>query len=315
MSRFGRAFVSIMQGCNSFCTFCIVPITRGRERSKSPGEILREVAELRERGCNEVTLLGQKVNAYRWEETTFADLLFRIEAEAPVPRVRFTSSHPRYFSSRLLDAMTGCASVCEHLHLPVQSGSLPVLRRMRRHYTPSWYLDTVGRARERMPGLGLTTDIIVGFPGESDADFDGTLALMQAAEFDASFIFKYSPRPETRAFDHGDTVPEALKAERLDRALALQKQLAERRNRALLGRRESALIEGENAREQGSWIGRLRSNKTVSLVSARPLTPGEFVMVEISACRGAGLLGVVLDEPSPERAFAPADLVAEGVDA
>jgi tRNA-2-methylthio-N6-dimethylallyladenosine synthase len=315
MSSFGRAFVSIMQGCNSFCTFCIVPLVRGRERSKSHDEIISEVRALQEQGAREVTLLGQKVNAYRWgsdgpalasaTDFDFADLLRRIDREAPVPRVRFTSSHPRHFTSRLLDAMADCESVCENLHLPVQSGSLPVLRRMRRLYTPSWYLDTVSRARERIPGLGLSTDIIVGFPGETDADFEATLTLMEAAAFDSSFLFKYSPRPETRAFDHGDTVPEPVKSERLERALTLQKRLAERRNRALLGRRESVLIESANARDPGTWLGRLRSNKSIVLVSERPLRPGDFAVAEITACRGAGLLGAVTGEEPRERAAAP----------
>jgi len=311
ISPFGRAFVSIMQGCNSFCTFCIVPLVRGRERSKTPVEIVAEVAALREQGCREVTLLGQKVNAYRCGGVDFAALLERIEREAPVPRVRFTSSHPRHFTSRLLDAMERCGSVCEHLHLPVQSGSLPVLRRMRRHYTPSWYLDTVARARDRIAGLGLSTDIIVGFPGESDADFEATLALMEAAAFDASFIFKYSPRPETRAYDDEDSVPEAVKSERLDRVLTLQKRLAERRNRALLGRRESVLIESENSRDAGTWLGRLRNNKSVVLVSDAPLRPGDFAVAELTACRGAGLLGVVTGEAPREIAAAPLSLPEE----
>jgi tRNA-2-methylthio-N6-dimethylallyladenosine synthase len=302
MTEWGRAFVSIMQGCNSFCTFCIVPIVRGRERSKSPDDVVAEVRALREAGCREVTLLGQKVNAYSRDGVDFADLLRRIDREAPVPRVRFTSSHPRHFTNRLLDAMAECDSVCEHLHLPVQSGSLPVLRRMRRLYTPSWYLEAVGRARARIPGLGLTTDIIVGFPGETNADFEATLALMEAAEFDASFLFKYSPRPGTRAVDQGDTVPEEVKAERLERALALQKRLSERRSRALVGGRQSALVEGLSDRGPGGRLGRLRNNKSVSLVASRPLAPGEFVTVEITATRGAGLLGVVLDEPPAERA-------------
>ncbi len=302
MTEWGRAFVSIMQGCNSYCTFCIVPIVRGRERSKSPDEVVAEIGALRDLGCREVTLLGQKVNAYRSGGVDFADLLRRIDREVAVPRVRFTSSHPRHFTSRLLDAMAECESVCEHLHLPVQSGSLAVLRRMRRLYTPSWYLEAVGRARARIPGLGLTTDIIVGFPGETDADFEATLALMEAARFDASFLFKYSPRPGTRAVDHGDTVPEELKSERLERALSLQKRLSEERSRALVGTRHSALVEGANERGSGGWLGRLRNNKAVSLVAARPLEPGEFVTVEIAATRGAGLVGAVLDEPSRERA-------------
>jgi tRNA-2-methylthio-N6-dimethylallyladenosine synthase len=176
---------------------------------------------------------------------------------------------------------------------------------MRRLYTPSWYLDTVSRARERIPGLGLSTDIIVGFPGETDADFEATLTLMEAAAFDSSFLFKYSPRPETRAFDHGDTVPEPVKSERLERALTLQKRLAERRNRALLGRRESVLIESANARDPGTWLGRLRSNKSIVLVSERPLRPGDFAVAEITACRGAGLLGAVTGEEPRERAAAP----------
>ncbi len=305
MTAWGRAFVSIMQGCNSFCTFCVVPITRGRERSKSPDEVVAEVATLREMGVRDVTLLGQKVNAYREGGSDFTALLRRIDREAPVPRVRFTSSHPRYFTSGLLDAMAECDSVCEHLHLPVQSGSLPVLRRMRRLYTPSWYLETVGRARERITDLGLSTDIIVGFPGETDADFEATLSLMETAEFDASFLFKYSPRPGTRAIDHGDTVPEPVKAERLERALSLQKRLAERRNRRLLGRRFSVLIEGVNERGPGEWLGRMRTNKSVSLSSDRPLAAGEFAVAEIVACRGAGLVGTVVDEAPRECAHAP----------
>lgn len=305
MTGWGRAFVSIMQGCNSFCTFCIVPIVRGRERSKSPDDVVGEVRALRDMGCREVTLLGQKVNAYRTGGCDFAELLRRIDGEARVPRVRFTSSHPRHVFPRLLDAMVECASVCEHLHLPVQSGSLPVLRRMRRHYTPTWYLETVRAARERIPDLGLTTDIIVGFPGETEADFAATLALMEGADFDASFLFKYSPRPGTGAFAMPDDVPEEVKADRLARALALQKRLAERRNRALLGRRVSLLVEGRNTRGPGAWIGRLRNNKTVAFDSATPLAPGDFVVVEITACRGAGLLGAATGELALEAAAAP----------
>ena len=266
-SRF-RAWVGIMEGCDNFCSFCVVPHTRGRERSRPLDEILREVADLRARGYREITLLGQTVNSYGKRldpPVSFAALLREIDRVVGRDvRVRFTTSHPKDVTAELADAMATLPSVCPHMHLPVQSGSTRTLARMDRTYTREEYLDKVRLLTSAVPDLSLTTDIIVGFPGESDEDFAETLSLMREVHFDASFAFKFSPRAGTRAADLPDQVPDSVRAARLAEVLSLQDDLSLRKNRDWIGRHVEVLVDRElSKRESGLAAGRTRQNKIV----------------------------------------------------
>jgi len=266
-SRF-RAWVGIMEGCDNFCSFCVVPHTRGRERSRPLDEILREVADLRARGYREITLLGQTVNSYGKRldpPVSFAALLREIDRVVGRDvRVRFTTSHPKDVTAELADAMAALPSVCPHMHLPVQSGSTRTLARMDRTYTREEYLDKVRLLTSAVPDLSLTTDIIVGFPGESDEDFAETLSLMREVHFDASFAFKFSPRAGTRAADLPDQVPDSVRAARLAEVLSLQDDLSLRKNRDWIGRHVEVLVDRElSKRESGLAAGRTRQNKIV----------------------------------------------------
>jgi len=266
-SRF-RAWVGIMEGCDNFCTFCVVPLTRGRERSRPPDEILREVAALRDRGYREITLLGQTVNSYGAKlesPVSFAALLRRIDGEVGTAmRVRFTTSHPKDVTPDLAEALRTLPSVCPHIHLPVQSGSTRTLARMERTYTRDAYLDRVRLLTTSVPALALTTDIIVGFPGESEEDFMETLSLMREVRFDGSFAFKFSPRPGTPAADFPDQVPESVRVARLAKVLSLQDEISLDRNRAWIGHQVEVLVDRElSKRDSGLAAGRTRQNKIV----------------------------------------------------
>jgi tRNA-2-methylthio-N6-dimethylallyladenosine synthase len=266
-SRF-RAWVGIMEGCDNFCAFCVVPLTRGRERSRPPDEVVREIVALRDRGYREITLLGQTVNSYGAKlepRVSFAALLRRIDAEVGTAmRVRFTTSHPKDVTPDLAEAMRTLPSVCPHIHLPVQSGSTRTLARMERTYTREAYLDRVRLLTTFVPGLAITTDIIVGFPGESDEDFLETLSLMREVRFDGSFAFKFSPRAGTPASDFTDQVPESEKVSRLAKVLALQDEISLERNRALIGHQVEVLVDRElSKRDSGLAAGRTRQNKIV----------------------------------------------------
>ena len=266
-SRF-RAWVGIMEGCDNFCAFCVVPFTRGRERSRPPDDILREVALLQGRGYREITLLGQTVNSYGRKldpPVSFATLLRRIDRlVAKEMRVRFTTSHPKDVTTDLIEALASLPSVCEHVHLPVQAGASRTLQRMERGYTREEYVKKVCALRKAIPGLALTTDIIVGFPGESESDFSDTLSLMREVAFDASFAFKFSPRPNTPAASLTDQVPESLQAQRLAQVLALQDELSLRTNLAMIGQTVEVLVDGDlSKRDSGLAAGRTRQNKIV----------------------------------------------------
>jgi tRNA-2-methylthio-N6-dimethylallyladenosine synthase len=266
-SRVG-AFVNIMEGCNYFCTFCVVPYTRGRERSRPVPDVLAEVEDLLQRGYREVTLLGQTVNAYGKSlrpRTTFAALLRQIDALAGGHlRIRFTSPHPREVTPDLFAAMTECRGVCEHLHLPVQSGSDRILARMRRLYTRAQYLEGVRRLREAVPDVALSTDLIVGFPGETEEDHGATLDLLREVGYDSLFAFCYSPRPHTLARDFPDQIPGEVKRERLAQVFKLQAAIALEKNRARLGRIEEVLVERGRSEKEGSLAsGRTRQNRWV----------------------------------------------------
>jgi tRNA-2-methylthio-N6-dimethylallyladenosine synthase len=284
-----RAWVSIMEGCNYLCTFCVVPHTRGPERSRPPEDILAEVHDLVRGGYQEITLLGQTVNAYGKNlrpRTRFSDLLRAIDGVVGAKvRVRFTSSHPRDVTSDLVEAVATLRSVCEHVHLPVQAGSNRILKRMRRLYTREEYLTTIRALRMAIADVALSTDVIVGFPGESEDDFQETLSLLHEVEYDSIFAFKYSPRPLTPAATHPDQVPEQLKTERIAAVLALQDDIALARNRRRLGSVEEVLVEeGANPRMGSSATGRTRRNQLVHF-SEEPLLPGETVSAVITeAC-------------------------------
>lgn len=260
-------FVSIMRGCNNFCSYCIVPYTRGRERSRPVDSILREVADLRSKGYKEVTLLGQNVNSYRdcsgAGEVDFAALLALVADAAPEMRVRFTTSHPKDMSHRTLETISAHPNICRHIHLPVQSGSNDVLKAMNRKYTREWYLDRIADIRATIPGCGISTDLFTGFHGETEEDFQLTLNLMREVGFDSSFMFKYSERPGTLASrTMPDNVPEEVKIERLNRMIALQNELSLNSNRADIGKEFEVLVEGVSKRSNEQMVGRTSQNKT-----------------------------------------------------
>lgn len=296
-SRF-RAWVGIMEGCDNFCSFCVVPHTRGRERSRPLDEILREVAELRARGYREITLLGQTVNSYGKKldaPVSFASLLREIDRVVGRDvRVRFTTSHPKDVTAELADAMATLPSVCPHMHLPVQSGSTRTLARMERTYTREAYLDTVRLLTCAVPDLSLTTDIIAGFPGESDEDFAETLSLMREVHFDASFAFKFSPRPGTRAADLPDQLPDAVRAARLAEVLSLQDDLSLQRNREWIGRHVEVLVDRElSKRESGLAAGRTRQNKIVHFRGGE-VAEGALENVQITEATSHHVKGVLI---------------------
>jgi len=293
-----RAWVGIMEGCDNFCTFCVVPHTRGRERSRSPEEILREVLSLRERGYREITLLGQTVDSYGKKlqpPVSFASLLRRLDAAVGgAMRIRFTTSHPKDVTGELAEAIAQLPAVCEHLHLPVQSGSSRTLARMKRGYDREEYLERVAMLRRAIPGLALTTDLIVGFPGESEADFAETLTLMEAVRFDAAFAFRFSSRAGTPAAAMPDQLPEEVRAERLERVLALQRGHSLERNRELVGRRLEVLIDDTlSRRESALQSGRSRQNKIVHFSTPAPLAEGSLATVEITEATAYHLKGVL----------------------
>jgi tRNA-2-methylthio-N6-dimethylallyladenosine synthase len=287
------SYVTVMQGCSNFCSYCVVPYTRGREQSRPMGEIVNEVKELLAKGIKEVTLLGQNVNAYGNDlgnGSSFVELLEKLDNLTGLARVRFTTSHPRDFSQALARAMAGLKSVCEHIHLPLQSGSDRVLKGMRRGYTTSQYLETIVSLREAVPSVAVTADIIVGFPGESDEDFEQTFSALKEIRFDQIFSFKYSPRPGTAACDLPNQVPESVKADRLDRVHDLQDSITEEYHRAMEGCTEEVLIEGIRE-SSGQPFGRTRTNKIVNLEPNSLIQVGDLTWVRISAGLKHSLLG------------------------
>ena len=288
-------FVSIMRGCNNFCHYCIVPYTRGRERSRDVQSILREVADLRDRGFKEVTLLGQNVNSYQSGEVGFPELLRTMAREAPGMRIRFTTSHPKDMSDETLRVIAEEPNVCRHIHLPVQSGSDEVLKRMNRKYTRQWYLDRVAAIRRIVPDCGLSTDIFAGYCGETEADHQLSLSLMRECQYDSAFMFKYSERPGTYASRHlPDDVPEDVKVRRLNELIALQNELSAESNRRCVGRTYDVLLEGVSKRSREQLYGRTEQNKVV-IVDRNNLHIGQTVSVRITESSSATLKGVVAE--------------------
>ena len=288
-------FVSIMRGCNNFCHYCIVPYTRGRERSRDVESILREVRDLRDRGFKEVTLLGQNVNSYKCNETTFPELLRLVAAEAPGMRVRFTTSHPKDMSDETLQVIAEVPNVCKHIHLPVQSGSDRILKLMNRKYTREWYLDRVAAIRRIIPDCGLSTDIFVGYHDETEEDHQLSLSLMREVGYDSAFMFKYSERPGTYASKHlPDNVAEEEKIRRLNELIALQTEMSAQRNKQDEGREFDVLVEGFSKRSRQQLCGRTEQNKMVVFDKGNHHI-GETVRVRITGSTSATLMGEAVE--------------------
>jgi tRNA-2-methylthio-N6-dimethylallyladenosine synthase len=292
-----QAWVQISMGCNSKCAYCIVPSVRGRERSRRPGEIIAEVERLSRDGVREITLLGQNVNSYGRDllpdiRTEFGELLRACDAVEGIERIRFTSPHPKDFRRPVIEAMAECASVCEHAHLPLQSGSTQILKAMRRTYSRERYLRLAEEMRAAIPDLALGTDLIVGFPGETDEDFGQTVSAVEEVGYDSAFTFVFSPRRGTEAAEMADQVPDEVKHERIERLIEVVQRVAEARNRERIGRVEEVLVEGPSRTDETLLRGRTRRNTTVNFAGSA--LPGELVPVEIEAATSTTLRGTAV---------------------
>ncbi len=289
-------FISIMRGCNNFCSYCIVPYTRGRERSRPVESILAELADLRTRGFKEVTLLGQNVNSYNCQvgdgtTVNFSQLLAMVAEAAPDMRIRFTTSHPKDMSDETISVIAAHPNICRHIHLPVQSGSNKVLKAMNRKYTRKWYLDRVAAIRRMIPDCAITTDLFTGFHDESEEDFQESLSLMREVGFDSAFMFKYSERPGTLASKiMPDNIPEDVKIERLNRMIALQNELSAESNRRDIGKTFDVLVEGASKRSAAQRVGRTSQNKTCVFDATPQAHVGAIVRVEVVDATSATLL-------------------------
>src|SRR6478609_6002380 len=289
-----QAWVQVSMGCNSKCSYCIVPAVRGREQSRRPGEILAEVQRLADGGVQELTLLGQNVNSWGRDlrpelDTEFGELLRACDAVDGIERIRFTSPHPKDFREPVIAAMAECASVCEQVHLPLQSGSTRILKAMRRTYSRERYLALVERMRDAIPDLAFGTDIIVGFPGETEADFRETLEVVEEVGYDSAYTFVYSPRNGTEAAVMADQVPHEVKTERMERLVDLTQRMARERNAARVGRVEEVLVEGPSRTDLSVLRGRTRRNTTVNFTGTA--APGELVQVAVESATSTTLRG------------------------
>ena len=287
------AFVSIMRGCQNFCAYCVVPYTRGAERSRPMDSIVDEVRRLWDEGYREVTLLGQNVNSYRFGEIGFPRLMAEVAAVSPQLRVRFATSHPKDLSDELLEVMAAHANICPAIHLPVQAGSDSMLKRMNRKYTRQHYLQRVAAIRRYLPDVSLSTDIIAGFCGETEAEHQETLSLMREVGYDSAFMFKYSDRPGTFAHRHyTDDIPEAEKTRRLNEIIALQTELSLACNQKYVGRTVEVLVEGVSEKRGRQYIGRNPQNKVVLFEPTEAVVrPGDYVQVRVTRCSAVTLLG------------------------
>lgn len=294
-------YISIMRGCNNFCTYCIVPYTRGRERSREPESILNELRDLQNKGFKEVILLGQNVNSYLFkpadggEPVDMAALLALVAEAAPEMRVRFTTSNPEDLSDEIIATMASHDNICNHIHLPVQSGSNKVLKLMNRKYTREWYLDRIAKIREAMPDCGISSDMFTGFHDETEEDFEETLSLMREVGFDSSFMFKYSERPGTFAAKHlPDNVSEEVKIDRLNRMIALQNELSLCSNRNDVGKTFEVLVEGYSKRSKDDMFGRTQQNKVI-VFPAGDTKVGDRVMCVVEKATSATMIGHRVD--------------------
>ncbi|MDP2806928.1 MAG: tRNA (N6-isopentenyl adenosine(37)-C2)-methylthiotransferase MiaB, partial [bacterium] len=275
------AQLAVMRGCNNHCSYCIVPYVRGPESSRPAPAVLGDMEKLARQGIKEVTLVGQNVNSYHWQKVNFPELLQQACRVEGVERIRFITSHPKDLSNELIAVMTEQPKVCQHLHLPLQAGSDRILALMNRRYTMGHFTSLVAKARQAMPYLALTTDIIAGFPGETEGEFQETLAAVQAIRFDAAFTYKYSERPGTNACQLEGKIPEPEKMERLNRLIKLQQQITIESNRADIGKTYEVLAEKESKRSHGQFMGRTEGNKTVAVNSRWEIKPGQMVSVKI----------------------------------
>ena len=291
MDRNGiSAFISIMRGCNNVCSYCIVPYTRGKERSRDPYTIVREAQELWENGYKEVTLLGQNVDSYKWEDVGFAQLLEMVAAVNPELRVRFSTSHPKDISDEVIYTMARHENICRHIHLPVQSGSSVMLEKMRRKYDREWYLERVDKIREVMPDCGITTDVIAGFCGETEQDHQDTLTLMEKVVFDSAFMFAYSERPGTLASKvYPDDIPYEVKTARLNEIIALQGRMSLKSNEKEIGKVMKVLVEGPSKKNPQELCGRAGSKK-MCVFPSRGEKPGDYCEVRVTSVTSATLI-------------------------
>ncbi len=288
------SFVTISRGCDNYCTYCIVPYVRGSERAHSADRIIDSINRLTDEGVVEIMLLGQNVNSYRWKGVDFPALLERVVAETEVPRIRFMTSHPKDLSSRLIDVMAGNSRIMPHVHLPLQSGCNRILEKMGRKYTIEHYLGIVDELRHKLDYLSLTTDLIVGFPTETVAEYEQTLDVVKSVQYDAAFMFRYSVRPGTAAADFDDDVPEEEKIRRLENLISLQKKVGRERNQREVGQVRRALVEGLSRRSGDFWRARTEGNKTV-LFAAENIKAGRLLPVRIVSADAFTLHGEVAE--------------------
>ena len=290
-----NAWISIMRGCDKFCTFCIVPFTRGRERSRSMESIITEATQAVEDGFTEITLLGQNVNSYRHNEQEFHHLLEAVTQVSGLKRIRYTSPHPQDMTDDLLNTMLTHENICNYVHLPLQSGSDRILKRMNRTYSRDHFIELAHRIREILPCVGISTDIIVGFPGETEFEFSDTLTVMEEVKFDSAFNFKYSPRPGTKASEYDDPIPEDIKQQRLEQIIDLQKRHTLERNLDLVGTIQTVLIEKESKMSSHQWAGRTDSNKWV-IFDKEDVQIKDMVSIQIKKAKGITLHGELLKQ-------------------
>lgn len=287
-----KAYITIMEGCDKFCTFCVVPFTRGREVSRNPHSILEEARRLGDQGFLEICLLGQNVNSYRYEGFDFSDLLSSLHEVPGIRRIRYTSPHPMDINPKLMDLYASFPKLCKHVHLPLQAGSNEVLRRMKRDYTREVYLTKVDYLRQRCPEIAITSDIIVGFPGETKEDFDNTMDIVRDVEYAGIYTFKYSQRPYTAALKLEDDVSEKEKSTRLAALSGLQQEIQHKLNSRMIGSHQEILVESQ-AKDKHRWSGRTSCNRIVNLESAQ-IQPGQFVTVQITSAGANSLSGIPL---------------------
>lgn len=288
------AYVTIMKGCDNFCSYCIVPYVRGREKSRRPFEIIEEIKYLVDNGVKEVTLLGQNVNSYGKnldENINFPKLLYMINEIDKLKRVRFVTSHPKDFSDELIDALKDCEKLAPYLHLPLQSGSNSILKRMNRNYTYEQYLDKVLKAKDKIENLALSSDFIVGFPGETDRDFNDTLRAIREIEYETIFAFKYSPRPKTKAFNFEDDVDDSIKSKRLDILLKEQEKISSKLLNSYVNKYSEVLVEGKSKKDENIYSGRNLQNRVVNFKSKYKLKIGDIVNVYITEAKKNSLFG------------------------
>lgn len=289
-----KSFVNIMYGCNNFCSYCIVPYTRGRERSRNPFDIVKEVEALAEDGVKEITLLGQNVNSYKGEGADFTDLIYMLNEVDGIQRIRFMTSHPKDLSDKLIEAFKKCDKLCKYIHLPVQSGSNKVLKEMNRKYTREAYLSLVKKIRKAVPEIAISTDIIVGFPGETEADFEDTLDLARQVQYDSAFTFLYSTRKGTPAAQREDQIPEEVKHQRFNRLVDVINESSAGKNRGYIGKTVDVLIDSVSRNKIGTYEGRSDSFKLVNLIG-KDIAEGSIVPVKITGANTFSLTGEIIE--------------------